>query len=1474
MATISANDLLVSTFDLQPFNDNGVRDLNCYNLPAPLTLQSFRSTLTELFPLLATDILTALPSELLDSVELSALQLRAQDTGNQLLQETTLVISTPQPINLNQSVSILPAIQAASVIINITTGGKADQWSTKVSGLLIFGSGADSVLLEVVIDLPTGNLSANLLSPVKLAGLMGTLNFPEGLDSNLSVSNMALSANVSTGACSFSITIADVFKYTTAIDGTTYTLDLEQVSLSYDNTSGTAVRTLAAKTLFTYKNKIGFDIYLSKSFGAQTDLVFSGSLAAGQSIKLSDFIDIGEVPAPLQNLAVDKLYVNYTTGNSFAFGGSIADLLTWDHNAFEVSFDYSRTYKNFTGTWQNQNGKPFDSSSYNFAGLASLVKPIQASLSLTLAGGTDTAVVSLVSLLEMGQSASPPVLNMVVSKATGSDGTSTTSVNGTLQFGTLSFTLDMQKKPDSNQFSASYLDQSGTFNLGELLTQVLAYLGDGSLPPVIPAVNCQSVSLQYTSQNKSFSFTASSGQKTTIDIANRAFDIDFNTTLNTSLNPQTGKRTYNGSLTGQLQLGSMLFDITFDIGSAKAITGSWTAATPGDYIDFRMIPQCLNMWDGGFNIPADFDITLKQLVLELNITTSMIKVSALTQSNLDAFFIASHTDNGWGFAFGLAISGNCSANQLQGIGSSLDAVKFLQVKTACLLISTMTDPQFSLGKLSLPAMPASAGAFGKTQTSQMPAQVSGANFPGAGAGTLPLKPGVLVAFEVDLNTSSNPLITAFKNIANGDTLTFCADISTTMQNSYVGAFLGDPFNIKLGKDQIKLSQAALMIYFSGEFRITGSVQIPSGTNNIEATASLDLSATGAQCTLVISNDSSTGQPQAIPLPFGLAGLKLDQFAFEMGMVFEPAALDLGVAGKFHIINQPVASNDFALVISLEEEVPNIDYFSCYIAELDVKEVVVAATGNLNPSLPDVFNQVRASQLSLYWCDDPVTLPDNTMAQVGFGFNGLIDVFGFKAFAHLNLSTSGGISGSAEMSPITYGPMTVIGTGKGVTVKGEMVNGVVIPATRPLPPGQSANIQLYQVVPPGGPFINITAGGSPYFNVSFQFSLFNFIKESIEAEISNTGLSFELGYMIGGIDQCTFTCLIGKDNFAGSADFDLGIRADIDINIGILHLGPWHVDTGFDTSFNVAIDSAGFDMKINASFHFDGFHMHIPQIELKETISSLEELPGKIKDQLLASAQSIFSDITGEASRILDGAKKVADDIAKGAERAATAIKDTADKAGEAIKNEAVQIAGDVSKGIVDTEKAIGQAEQQTKQIISDGVQAVKQVAKQADDDINEAIQKVAAIPGEVAKIGTQLGDDVAKVAEQCAAKVAQIGRDVVAAVSNIINDAKQMAQTILGDAAQAASTIVHSVDAWVNQAKQFAEQVFNRLAKKFGQAVNDMVKGFTALTGYFAQVGPAIVQKAVQWLASAANTIKNGITSAANAVGGFFRYLF
>ncbi|HLF26432.1 MAG TPA: hypothetical protein VJG32_08850 [Anaerolineae bacterium] len=970
-------------------------------------------------------------------------------------------------------------------------------------------------------------------------------------------------------------------------------------------------------------------------------------------------------------------------------------------------------------------------------------------------------------------------------------------------------------------------------NLTELVTSLVEAFGASPPTADLPEIVLSDLEISFNTQSKAFTFQATTDAEIPglVQLGNQVHGVKTTVHITSDINPDTQQRRFRGFLRGEVMFGTAVFQLEYDFNEDNILKASWDSAQ-GGAVTFNDLTDVHNI-DHTLQPPSGMELTLTRASLEFNLTQGRILLSAQSARFGEAFFIASNANGRWDFVFGILVR----LDQIPGFPDT----DVLEIESISLLLSTVQDDRFQV-----PSLPAHPVVLPDMKTT-IPA--TRRTYPALGANPIKLRAGVSVAGVLKLAGSSNVLVSNLHQTVGAPEIIIQAVLANPISQSMIFAELLGGVRFSLGGENLSLSNVVIQFGFSPlSLLLAGSVLVPIQSVTLEATGALAITETEMEALLDVKA-TQDGQPADLPFPFGLLGVRLSELGVGVGAVFAPPGVDLALEGKFNVIGQPPGINSFTLVMELIEEVPDPLLLSTYIETITVQSLLTAVTGETVSDLPEVLQKISASELSVYWSEEPgLALPDGTLSQAGFGFNGLIEIGSFTAHAELQLSSAAGARGSAELAPIHLPSeqnnlVSITGKGQGVTVLQENINGVWVKA-QSKPFGSRSDTHAtrnFVAVPPGGATVAFNSSHSPYIDVSVQVKLFNLFSEDVEVTVGTDGFSFLLDGQIGSesvgaVAHFEVTCAVNKSGFHGRAELDVDLKGDIGpIVILGADLGTIHLDVVFSALLDIRIDAQGFSVTIDGKFWFDDLHLTMPTLTLQVDFKTLEELPAKIVEQIGKEVETIFKDLFDEAKQLLNEAQAEAEHIGQAVVQAVEQIEQAAEAEAQRIVADAGRVYETIVAGIADVENEAVQLEHEAEQIAQAAVAEVAQIAqdvaaevetleREAEAVLNKAAAEVSAIEQAVEAEFNQLAAEAEQILDAAAAEAQHIAQAVAQEVSAIAQAAEDEAKDILRAAENLAEELLAEADRILDEIEEAAKSVVHWVEREAEDAWDTIKK--------------------------------------------------
>lgn len=379
--------------------------------------------------------------------------------------------------------------------------------------------------------------------------------------------------------------------------------------------------------------------------------------------------------------------------------------------------------------------------------------------------------------------------------------------------------------------------------------------------------------------------------------------------------------------------------------------------------------------------------------------------------------------------------------------------------------------------------------------------------------------------------------------------------------------------------------------------------------------------------VVIPNDNNW-----FPMPPELKGVHLKELDFSLGLIFEPPSVAVGIGGKCLIgKNTTIATDDFVIVLAIAEDYAEVLYIAFDAPSMDLPTFIEVFTDERM----EVDFLVSFQQLSLTWVANllaPVTLPNGSLTQPGFGCSALVVILDFEFYGLIKLGLSG-IQTVLSSSPVRFGSIFRLeGGGQGVAFQ-------VNASGEPLKNAkfllnaddrqQNSNAPVKQFVEPGGPELTINSRSEPYFMLSADASFLDIAKQSISATAEKCGFSFELQSderVIQGRISCQ---LLSYHNFIGK----FGARITVSSAIGPLD------DTGLgalvvtaDARFTLAVTTSLDSQQATCSVELDvaGQSLSVGPFGVGLDTGALADLIGQAETRVDEEAGNLLRPLLGDA----------------------------------------------------------------------------------------------------------------------------------------------------------------------------------------------------------------------------------------------------
>ncbi len=1017
-----------------------------------------------------------------------------------------------------------------------------------------------------------------------------------------------------------------------------------------------------------------------------------------------------------------------------------------------------------------------------------------------------------------------------------------------------------------------------TISVGTFLRSISKDLG-ATLPPALtgsmPSIQLTSFNVTYDTKSKEFSLNAEADSPGKLPLGGLVHDVDLKVNFTSTVNSKSKKRELTAHVEADLPVGPTVFLVTYDLSpTVKEFVGQWKSNGKVT-LGINSVAKVLGITDV-VTVPKGLDLNLKQAAFAYKVKDKLFTLSAKSGNYGDAFMTAGKTAAGkWGFVFGVSLPTVNKLSNLPVVGKDLKPADFLTFEKTAFLVASSP-----INNYTIPALPAMTNP-------QVPgSELTGTPMPG---GTqLQLTRGVSLAAVIDFGkNSSSPEMGNLKSLAGKNQLVL--QLTLGQKQLRLFAALGGSVGIPAGNSKLMLSNPAIFIDLSKTvtFGLQGAMSFTVNNCPITATARLFIGPTQAQVAVNVESQ------KPLPPPPGLKGLRFQSFGVIMGVYFTPPGFSMGLQGKFQVGTLQPSNNEFAIVLQIIGEVPNLLYLSFAMDELNFGRVVTLFTNKTAPAVVKPLNLVQASDLSFYWAENVVALPDGTMAQPGFGFTAAVQILSVKGYASMQMNLDRGIEGYAELSPINIkNVLKISGDGKGMTQTYQKVDGQWVKAdNQAIVPAKPAPLTKQTViVPPGGPVLQVNCVSSPFLHVSWKVTLFNALSQQVQATVDSSGFSFLIVYTITKIGLLKVACVL-KDwtNFSGAASFKVALNEQIGpIKILGVNCGTIHLNVSMAAAMAITLNPNQFAMSISGSFTFQSLSLTMPKLTISVAPKSLVGLPAMIVKQIGSNASKIFAGIFKDADQ---WAKMAAKGLITGYEETAkvfkVAFKKTAQEAAKLMKGMskgAEEVAAGLKSAYKLTSKGAAEALKGANFAANEVAKGLQSGYKLAGKGVAQAMKDAGFVANDVAK-GLKTGLNLAS--HEVASTMKGVGfaaNEVASGLKSAFSLTSQGVASVMKGAGFAANEVAKGLQQGlkitskgVAQAMKGAGFAANQVASGLQSAFKLSTKGVaTAMkgAGYAANEVAGAMKSAFKITGKAAETALKGAGYAANQVSGAMKSAF
>lgn len=780
---------------------------------------------------------------------------------------------------------------------------------------------------------------------------------------------------------------------------------------------------------------------------------------------------------------------------------------------------------------------------------------------------------------------------------------------------------------------------------------------------------------------------------------------------------------------------------------------------------------------------------------------------------------------------GLAFADDQTIDQLGDVSEKLHEFietidKVLRVEPTCIIVSETADPSF-VPPGAVPAITPEDPGSGAMRRHRAPLRLVEGLTIGA----------KLVIGEQSLLRRAVDLDELDATVSVGEVMALQATIPIDLKVD-----VGAGASLELSSPYVRVSTAA-------EFDIGGGLDLDLFGERLKVEGWLSLTPESLEGHLKVDDLPISMFTPIEGLP-GVA-IVVDEknpLAADVGVAFEPPGLDLGVSASFAIFKDATTMVAGTATIELEivEEVPEPLFASFELEEItipmffeaqygvqyrlhkaqtalqaveageqtiehaaakaglhppsavaaarnDAKAALDAASSALRDAekvlgaIEDILSEVEFTDARMYWCDSIVNLPDGTTATPGVGLRGGLRIFGWDAYAVLDMSTQGipGFSGHFETEKVTIdGVLKVWGDGKGIAKPPPPKNPA---APNPEPAadggaasGDGADHTQQWLVEPGGPVLHLSTRKAPFLYADLHAQLFDFVQGSIHASLRTDGFDFSFKVDAGNAVTADLECHWHHGDGKLETHGDLGVQLQGTIGpiVPGVEATTIELDCDLDGHMSMVVTDTEFSLDVHGTFDYEGATLHLPRISIDEKLASLEDLVAHIWHKIETEAETIFADLLGPVGKLAEEAEKkvahiehaawndakaaakdakaAAEAVVAGAARLATAGVHELDKAAGAVEDEAEKVVAGAAKAAAHAAEAIlhdvDRLEDEAKVVIADALAEVGRLADEAEKALDDAAHYVAHVAAEVAQWAAEAAAKAAHAVEHAASR--------------------------------------------------------------------------------------------------------------------------
>ena len=382
-------------------------------------------------------------------------------------------------------------------------------------------------------------------------------------------------------------------------------------------------------------------------------------------------------------------------------------------------------------------------------------------------------------------------------------------------------------------------------------------------------------------------------------------------------------------------------------------------------------------------------------------------------------------------------------------------------------------------------------------------------------------------------------------------------------------------------------------------------------------------------------------------PFGISGLTILRVILDIQTAPTPAygvLGDLEIAGNIiRVACQFVGSAPSALVGELQ-------------GRLSLGEVLRDLVGLGLPSVLDL----SIEDFSVQIVSNPLGATIGSVHfEPGLSLRGTLGMLGLELLVNIRIRPESGVFASGALKKkVEFGNVLVISNAAG----------------------------------DGPPSMQLDTTSSPVLKLNGRLVLLG-LAETIEASVERNGFTVKLRRELGIGRYDLDTKFESVQSFRAAGSFEFGLSATISTDLGKIVL-----DTGCSGSMTVTMADGSFELIADGGFTFAGNTLTLPTLKLTAAIDSLEELPPRVRDLVVAKAQDVFKSVLEDPGKWVQA---IAANGIREVENVAKILKDRFGKDADFIGRQLKTVLNQSSLEVGQALKRIGEAPERIASVLCD-----------------------------------------------------------------------------------------------------------------------------------------------------------------------------